>query len=145
MYSKASRYTASRCMDLDNVRFWIGSKQIWDARIYVVKAARFFDALAFALKVTQVALILRYKSFSIPQKTCIKALLFLSWFITIICKKKDTRINLALRSRWYILLKVKFLITGILSTEILKKHSFCQQISPFFSFQYALLSRYRKY
>ena len=36
-YSKASRYTASSCMDLDNARFWIGSKKIWDARIYVVK------------------------------------------------------------------------------------------------------------
>ena len=31
-YSKASRYTASRCTDLDNARFWIGSKNIWDAR-----------------------------------------------------------------------------------------------------------------
>ena len=36
-YSKASRYTASRCTDLDNARFWIGSKKIWDERIYVVK------------------------------------------------------------------------------------------------------------
>ena len=31
-YSKASRYTASRYTDLDNARFWIGSKNIWDAR-----------------------------------------------------------------------------------------------------------------
>ena len=36
-YSKALRYTASSCTDLDNARFWIGSKKIWDARIYVVK------------------------------------------------------------------------------------------------------------
>ena len=36
-YSKASRYTASSCTDLDNARFCIGSKKIWDARIYVVK------------------------------------------------------------------------------------------------------------
>ena len=34
-YSMASRYT-----DLDNARFWIGSKKIWDARIYVVRALR---------------------------------------------------------------------------------------------------------
>ena len=32
MYSKASRYTASSCTDLDNVHFWIGSKNICDAR-----------------------------------------------------------------------------------------------------------------
>ena len=32
IYSKASRYTASRCTDLDNARFWIGSKNISDAR-----------------------------------------------------------------------------------------------------------------
>ena len=31
LYSKASRYTASSCTDLDNARFWIGSKNIWDA------------------------------------------------------------------------------------------------------------------
>ena len=31
-YSKASRYTASRRTDLDNARFWIGSKNTWDAR-----------------------------------------------------------------------------------------------------------------
>ena len=36
-YSKASRYTASSCTDLDNARFWIGSKKNWDERIYVVK------------------------------------------------------------------------------------------------------------
>ena len=33
-YSEASRYTASSCTDLDNARFWIGSKKIWDARIF---------------------------------------------------------------------------------------------------------------
>ena len=27
-YSKASRYTASSCTDLDNARFWIGSKNL---------------------------------------------------------------------------------------------------------------------
>ena len=37
MYSKASWYTASRCTELDNAHFWIGSKKIWDAQIYVVK------------------------------------------------------------------------------------------------------------
>ena len=31
-YSKASRYTASSCTDLDNARFCIGSKKQWDAR-----------------------------------------------------------------------------------------------------------------
>jgi hypothetical protein len=31
-YSKASRYTASSCTDLAGARFWIGSKNIWDAR-----------------------------------------------------------------------------------------------------------------
>ena len=36
-YSKASRYTASSCTDLDNAHFWIGSKKIWDTRIHVVK------------------------------------------------------------------------------------------------------------
>ena len=29
MYSKASRYTASSCTDLDNARFWIRSKKNW--------------------------------------------------------------------------------------------------------------------
>ena len=37
MYSKASRYTASSCTDLAGAHFWIGSKKIWDERIYVVK------------------------------------------------------------------------------------------------------------
>ena len=37
VYSKASRYTASSYTDLDNARFWIGSKKIWDAQIYVVE------------------------------------------------------------------------------------------------------------
>ena len=36
-YSKASRYTASSCTDLAGARFWIGSKKIWDERIYEVK------------------------------------------------------------------------------------------------------------
>ena len=36
-YSKALRYTASSCTDLDNAHFWIGSKKNWDAWIYVVK------------------------------------------------------------------------------------------------------------
>ena len=31
-YSKASRYTASSCTDLAGARFWIGSKNLWDAR-----------------------------------------------------------------------------------------------------------------
>ena len=50
-FSKASRYTASSCTDLAGVRFWIGSKKIWDERSYVVKpwAARFFDHLDFTL------------------------------------------------------------------------------------------------
>ena len=34
-YSRASRYTASSCTDLDNARFWIGSKKIWDARFLI--------------------------------------------------------------------------------------------------------------
>ena len=34
-YSKASRYTASSCTDLDNARFWIGSKKPWDARFLI--------------------------------------------------------------------------------------------------------------
>ena len=36
-YSKASRYTALSCTDLAGARFWIGSKKIWDERIYEVK------------------------------------------------------------------------------------------------------------
>ena len=36
-YSKASRYTASSCMDLAGAHFQIGSKNIWAERIYVVK------------------------------------------------------------------------------------------------------------
>ena len=36
-YSKASRYTASSCTDLDNARFWIGSKKIWEARFLTKK------------------------------------------------------------------------------------------------------------
>ena len=36
-YSEASRYTVSSCTDLDNARFWIESKNIWDAWIYLVK------------------------------------------------------------------------------------------------------------
>ena len=49
-YSKASRYMASRCTDLDNVRFLIGSNKIWDELIYVVKtlSCTFFDDIAFA-------------------------------------------------------------------------------------------------
>ena len=34
-YSKASRYTASSCTDLDSTRFWIGSKKPWDARFLI--------------------------------------------------------------------------------------------------------------
>ena len=37
IYSKALRYTASSCTDLAGARFWIGSKKIWDERIYEVK------------------------------------------------------------------------------------------------------------
>ena len=59
-YSKASRYTASRCTDLDNARFWKGSKNIWDTRFWWILLekheffggfskifwdARFFDKL----------------------------------------------------------------------------------------------------
>ena len=42
-YSKASRYTASSCTDLDSARFWIGSKKPWDARFLIIftLAARF--------------------------------------------------------------------------------------------------------
>ena len=42
-YSKASRYTASSCTDLDSARFWIGSKKTWDARFWIIftLAARF--------------------------------------------------------------------------------------------------------
>ena len=36
-YSKASRYTASSCTDLAGALFRIGSKKIWDERIYEVK------------------------------------------------------------------------------------------------------------
>ena len=36
-YSKASRFTASSWTNLDNARFWIGSKKIWDAWIFVAK------------------------------------------------------------------------------------------------------------
>ena len=49
-YSRASRYTASSCTDLDNARFWIESKKTWDARIYVVSTFRctnFWAALFF--------------------------------------------------------------------------------------------------
>ena len=31
-YSRALSCTASSCMDLEDARFWIGSKNIWDAR-----------------------------------------------------------------------------------------------------------------
>ena len=33
---KTSRYTASSCTDLDNARFWIGSKKFWDARSLII-------------------------------------------------------------------------------------------------------------
>ena len=42
-YSKASRYTASSCTDLDHARFWIGSKKIWDTR--------FFDKLTWDARI----------------------------------------------------------------------------------------------
>ena len=72
-YSKALRYTASSCTDLDNARFWIGSQKIWDAQIYVMKnlSYTFFDDIAFALLGNQVPRILRYTSLSIPQNMCI--------------------------------------------------------------------------
>ena len=46
-YSKASRYTASSCTDLDSARFWIGSKKPWDARFWIIftLAARFCTIL----------------------------------------------------------------------------------------------------
>ena len=37
LYSKASRYTALSCTDLAGASFWMGSKKIWDERIYEVK------------------------------------------------------------------------------------------------------------
>ena len=37
VYSEASRYMASSCKNLTGARFWIGSKNIWAERIYVVK------------------------------------------------------------------------------------------------------------
>ena len=45
IYSRASRYTASSCTDLDNARFWIGSKKFWDTRFLMnfIWDARIFD------------------------------------------------------------------------------------------------------
>ena len=45
IYSKASRYMASSCTDLDNERFWIGSKNFWDTRFLIIFnwEARIFD------------------------------------------------------------------------------------------------------
>ena len=44
MYSKASRYTASRSADLKDTRFLIGSQNTWDTRILAksLADARFF-------------------------------------------------------------------------------------------------------
>ena len=65
IYSK--KYTASSCTDLDNARFWIGSKKIWDAQNVVkILSWTFFDVLAFALLSNSSCM-----SFSIPPKTCI--------------------------------------------------------------------------
>ena len=51
MFSKASRYMAFSCTDLDNARFWLGSKKVLDKQIYVVKTLHcmFLYDLAFAL------------------------------------------------------------------------------------------------
>ena len=57
VYSKASRYTASRCTDLAGARFWIRSKKIWDEQIYEVKTLN--------------STVLSCTIFFFPKKTCI--------------------------------------------------------------------------
>ena len=69
-YSKASRYTALSCTDLADARFWIGSKIIWDKRIYLVKA-RFSDHLAFTLLSNKSCTNFELHEFFFPPKTCI--------------------------------------------------------------------------
>ena len=59
-YSKALRYTASSCTDLDSARFWIGSKKPWDARFWIIftLAARFCTILHVLHDFTQFCTIL---------------------------------------------------------------------------------------
>ena len=70
---------AFSCTDLDNARFWLGSKKVLDKQIYLVKTSHctvFFMILPLPYQVTQVAQILSSTSFSIPQKNVhLKALL----------------------------------------------------------------------
>ena len=59
---KAFRYTALSNMDLEDARFLIWSKTIWDTQIYVLKTLNwtfFFDD-----EITQVAWILSYTDLS---------------------------------------------------------------------------------
>ena len=49
-YSKASKYTASSCTDLDNEHFWSESKKNWDARFLInsyLKCMDFWEAWVF--------------------------------------------------------------------------------------------------
>ena len=68
-YSKASRYTASSCTDLDSTRFWIGSKKPWDARflincyeMHVFWEARILKNIVFSCTDFDLILLLQFHS-----------------------------------------------------------------------------------
>ena len=94
-HSKASRYTASSCMDHDNARFWIGSKKIWDAQIYLAKNLSckfFFDVLAFALLSNSTSSDFELHEFSIPPKTWISRpyCIHFQWKLSTVIATKKT-------------------------------------------------------
>ena len=79
--SKAPSYTASSNMGLADTRFLIGSKTIWDTRIYVVKtlkAAPFYDNFALTLLINFSCMNFELHGFFlVPKNVHLKALLYL--------------------------------------------------------------------
>ena len=75
-YSKASRYKASSFTDLTGAHFWIGSKKIWDERIYVVKLLS--STVFWSLSHKSCTNFELHKFFLSPKYVHLKALLY--WF-----------------------------------------------------------------
>ena len=71
VYSRALSSTASSCTDLEDARFWIGSKNIWDERIYVVKnlsSTVFWSSCFYSMKLQKLHEFWAALFFSFPKK-----------------------------------------------------------------------------
>ena len=102
IFSKATRYVASRCADLADMRFWIGSKNTWDIQTLTKSLADTWILRGFLLTFAKFVLILgvikvikiRNKFFKptfLPKnKQTISTLLLVDLFSFVFWKKVKT-------------------------------------------------------